>query len=213
MRIIARIFLRFIGIIFTKFVFRFSIKGRETIPPSPVILAVNHHSYMDPPLVLLSFPRWRNLIFAAHMDLWNIPFLRQVLDFYGAIPVAKGVPTKSNIQKIIDLLREGKDICIFPEGGIIDKPGFSPAYRGISLIVEQTGVPVVPVYLEGTLKWIKNPWKSITLTYRDPIYWEEFINKEKESNLPRKELHIRFAQIIMNRIYNNEDGVYNEKIV
>lgn len=200
-KILLRIFIRAIGIIIVKIIFRLKIKGRENIPKIPVILAVNHHSYMDPPLVLISFPRWWNLFFAAHMDLWKVPILRQILNFYNSIPVAKGIPTKSNIKKIIELLEQGKDICIFPEGGIIDNPTFTPAYRGISLIAEATKAPVIPIYLEGTLKWIKNPWKKITITYRKPIYWEEFIKEEENQNLSRKELHVKFSQKVLNSIY------------
>lgn len=174
----------------------------DNLPNSPVILAVNHHSYMDPPLVLLSFPRWKNLTFAAHMDLWKVPLLGWILTFYEAIPVAKGVPTKSNIQRLIELLKQGKDICIFPEGGIIEKPGFSPAYRGISLIAEATEGTVVPVCLKGTLKWIKRPWQNISITYKKPIRWKEFAEQYKD--LPKKELHILFAKTVLERIY--EEG-------
>ncbi len=121
----------------------------EDVPPPPVIVAANHCSYMDPPLIMALWPR--ELYFVAHGGLFVNPLFGAFLRFFHALPLPGAY------RRAYTLLREGCDVAIFPEGGRNKLPEVKP---GTFRMSRRLGVPVVVFRIHNNdgkppLKWIR----------------------------------------------------------
>ena len=126
-----------------------TVRGAENIPArGPVLLAINHRSYMDPPY--LSMVTGRQLHLMAKEQLFTIPVFGPYIKAMGAFPVKRGAADRGAIRQAMDELKAGHVLGIFPEGTRADPGTLLPAERGFALIAKQTGIPIVPVALEGT---------------------------------------------------------------
>ena len=125
------------------------IVGKEHIPYGrPYVVAMNHVSIFDPPLVGAFWPEQLEIIGAA--DVFDKPGQGLVLKAYGVIPVHRGDYDRALLTKIIRILKSGLPLLIAPEGGRSHVPAMRRAMPGVGYIIEQTGVPVVPTALIGT---------------------------------------------------------------
>jgi len=128
---------------------RVRILGKENIPYGrPYVVAMNHVSIFDPPFVAAFWPEQLEIIGA--IDVFSKPGQGQLLKLYGVIPVHRGDYDRSLFTKIISIIKSGYPLLIAPEGGRSHDTAMRRAKPGISYIVEQTGVPVLPVALIGT---------------------------------------------------------------
>jgi 1-acyl-sn-glycerol-3-phosphate acyltransferase len=125
------------------------ILGKENIPYNkPYVVAMNHVSIFDPPLVGAFWPEQLEIIGAA--DVFDKPGQGLVLKAYGVIPVHRGDYDRALLTRIIHILKSGLPLLIAPEGGRSHVPAMRRAMPGVGYIIEQTGVPVVPAALVGT---------------------------------------------------------------
>jgi len=128
---------------------RVKVIGQENIPyGKPYVVAMNHVSIFDPPLIGAFWPEQLEIIGAA--DVFDKPGQGQILRIYGVIPVHRGDYDRVLLTKIIHIIKSGFPLLIAPEGGRSHVPAMRRAKSGVAYIVEQTGVPVVPVGLVGT---------------------------------------------------------------
>src|SRR3954466_2466343 len=95
--------------------FRFRILHRERrILTGPVILAMNHESYLDPPLAGIS--SGREVYFLARNTLLDVPVLGWLLPRLNVIPVDQEGNDRSALKALIRILRKGDATVVFPEG-------------------------------------------------------------------------------------------------
>ena len=128
---------------------RVRIIGKENIPYGiPYVVAMNHVSIFDPPFVGAFWPEQLEIIGA--IDVFSKPGQGLVLKMYGVIPVHRGDYDRSLLTRIVSIIKSGIPLLIAPEGARSHKPAMGRAKPGIAYIVEQTGVPVLPVGLIGT---------------------------------------------------------------
>lgn len=128
---------------------RVTIAGKEHIPyRTRYVVAMNHVSIFDPPLIGAFWPEQLEVIGAA--DVFDKPGQGQILKAYGVIPVHRGEYDRALFTKIISVIQAGYPLLIAPEGGRSHVTAMKRALPGIAYIVEQTRVPVVPVGLVGT---------------------------------------------------------------
>ena len=126
-----------------------TVIGAENIPErGPVILAPNHRAYMDPPY--LSMVTKRQLRMMAKEELFAYPVLGPLIKALDAFPVKRGSADRGAIRHAVDELKAGHVLGIFPEGKRAHAGTLEPAEKGFALIARQTGVPIVPIALEGT---------------------------------------------------------------
>ncbi len=131
---------------------RVAVKGIEQIrPDGSYVIASNHLSYMDTPVVLANIPvQFR---FLAKRGLFQIPFLGTHLARAGHIPVPRADPRGA--IKIMSMAAEmirtrGISLLIFPEGGRSRDGVLQPLKEGAAYIGIKAGVPIVPIALIGT---------------------------------------------------------------
>lgn len=128
---------------------RLEVTGQENVPTQgPVLLATNHVSYLDPVVVGVASPR--QVVFMAQTRLWKTPFMRLYLWLMDCIPVERGTVDRKAIRESIKRLKAGSVVGIFPEGERQHSGELSQAKRGVGLLAVHAGVPIVPVFVQGT---------------------------------------------------------------
>jgi 1-acyl-sn-glycerol-3-phosphate acyltransferase len=128
---------------------RVKVIGVENIPyGKPYVVAMNHISIYDPPLIAAFWPEVLEIVGAS--DVFYKPGQGQLLKAYGVIPVHRGEYDRAILQRIVSIIKSGYPLLIAPEGGRSHVTAMRRAYPGIAYIVEETGVPVVPTGLVGT---------------------------------------------------------------
>jgi len=129
--------------------FRIRVTGVENVPKgSAYIIAANHISLFEPPLLLAFWPVYPEVV-AGH-DVWERPGQNLLVKFYGAIPVRRGEYDRQVIDRMLAALQTGKPMMIFPEGGRSHHIGMRRALPGVAYLVEKANAPVVPVAILGT---------------------------------------------------------------
>jgi 1-acyl-sn-glycerol-3-phosphate acyltransferase len=141
------------------------IIDKKNIPfGKPYIVAINHVSLFDPPFVGVFWPEQLEAMGAV--EVWSRPGQNILARLWGGIPVHRGEYDRLVFDKVSGALRSGHPLLIAPEGGRSHTPGLRQAKPGIAFIVEQTGVPVIPVGIVGTTD---DFWKKASKGRRPPI--------------------------------------------
>jgi acyl-[acyl-carrier-protein]-phospholipid O-acyltransferase/long-chain-fatty-acid--[acyl-carrier-protein] ligase len=127
--------------------YRMKVLGFEDLPHSGgVLLLGNHISWVDWALVQIASPRPLNFVIErGYYELW---YLKGILKLFGAIPIASG-GSASSLETINGLLKDGKAVCLFPEGTISRTGQLSEFKRGYQLAIKDTKAKIVPFYLHG----------------------------------------------------------------
>jgi 1-acyl-sn-glycerol-3-phosphate acyltransferase len=129
--------------------FRCRFHGADRVPTTgPVILAANHASFIDPPLIGSGTRRQIN--FLARDTLFHNPLLGAVLRSWEVVPVDRDGAGAAGLKAILDRLLKGGAILLFPEGTRTRDGRLQPARAGVGLTVLKSTCPVVPVRVFGT---------------------------------------------------------------
>lgn len=124
---------------------RLRVVGAENIPAErAVIMASNHKSYWDPPLVGIAC-RHRLVHFMAKSELFKNPVFGGAIRWCGAFPVHRGRVDRQSIKTALTLLRQGEVLGIFPEGTRIRREGLGKFHSGVASLAFLTGTPILPV--------------------------------------------------------------------
>jgi 1-acyl-sn-glycerol-3-phosphate acyltransferase len=131
--------------------FRWRVFNPDRVPDQgPFILASNHASALDPPLVGSACPR--EISYLARASLFRFPVVGRVLKGVNAIPVDREGGGAAGLKGILDRLMAGGGIMLFPEGTRTPDGKLQPARLGIGLTVIKSSAPVVPVRVFGTFE-------------------------------------------------------------
>src|ERR1017187_5604624 len=131
--------------------FRWQVFGAEQVPLSGgVILASNHASFLDPPLVGAGLRR--DINYLARESLFRFPGIGALLRSWNAVPVDRDGGGARGLKAILDRLLNGGAIILFPEGTRTKDGKLHPARSGIGLTVIKSTAPVVPVRVFGTFE-------------------------------------------------------------
>lgn len=124
--------------------FRGEISGTRYIPRNgPFIVACNHASHLDPPIVGAQVPR--QMAFFARKTLWKPGVASWWLDGVGTIPVDRdGGSDVTAIRRVLQTLQSGKALILFPEGTRSPDGNLQPAKAGVGLIACKSQAPVLP---------------------------------------------------------------------
>lgn len=178
--------------------FRFRILHRERmIQSGPVILASNHQSYFDPPLVGNASDR--AIYFLARRSLLDVPVLGWLLPRLNVIPVDQEGVDRSALKGVIKVLKQGECALVFPEGSRTVDGELQPGQPGVGLIIARTLAPVVPVRIFGAHEALPRGGgihlHPITVVVGEPIYFSEADLQPRDKNL-----YARLSQKVMDAI-------------
>ena len=186
---------RLLGRIF----FRLRVVHRERmINHGPVILASNHQSYLDPPLV--GSISDRAIFFLAKKTLLQGPVFGWLLPKLNVIPVDQEGKDRIALKALIRILKAGEGTLVFPEGGRTVDGNLQPALPGVGLVIAKTLAPVVPVRIFGAYEaWpVGQTWfrfRRITIVVGEPIHFTEADLEPRG-----KDLYLRLSQRVMDAI-------------
>ena len=134
---------------FARLFLRIRITGREHIPlRGPLIVACNHISFWDPPLVGSLFPRV--LAFLAKEELFQNKLFGALIAGYNSIPIPRGPRARSALRGAEGVLDRGGAVLIFPEGTRSKTGSFLPPRAGISHLAAVSQAPVLPARIKGS---------------------------------------------------------------
>jgi 1-acyl-sn-glycerol-3-phosphate acyltransferase len=153
-----------------KALFGFRVTGRDRIPEAgPVIIASNHISYNDPPVVGSAVPR--EVHFMAKEELFRNRAFGWLISSYNAIALRRAVGDLGAVKKAVELLRQGKAVLMFPEGTRSLGGKLLKAKPGVGLIACTAGVPVVPAHVVGTnrLGWALLRRPRLQVSFGEPV--------------------------------------------
>lgn len=168
---------RFFFYIIFKFIYPAKYSGLENIPQDEaVILAPNHLSNWDPPLVG-AFVR-RHIVYMAKEELFHVPILKQIMEASDVIPVRRDVNDMNSIKTALLRLKQGRCVCIFPEGARSRDGGLLPALPGVGLLASKAKVSVIPVGITGT--YGLKPFKHVSIVFGKPMKFTA-TKRDKES--------------------------------
>ena len=136
--------------------FRLRVIGRENFNvEGPAIIAANHQSYLDPPLIGVAYPG--ELHYLARNTLFKRRLFNWILTEVNAIPVDRDRGDVGALRAVLKLLKDGHRTVIFPEGTRTLTGQIQNARPGIGMIVAKTLVPVIPARIFGSFEsWPKN---------------------------------------------------------
>ena len=113
-----------------------------------IIVAANHGSFWDPPVLGIVIPR--PLRYMTRASFFSVPLFGALIRSLGAFPVRKGTADLSGLRAAEAVLARGEVLLVFPEGGRMKDGRLHSALPGLGLLVARTRAPVVPVYVSGT---------------------------------------------------------------
>jgi 1-acyl-sn-glycerol-3-phosphate acyltransferase len=185
--------------------FRWRVFNPERVPTTGgVILASNHSSFLDPPLVGSGLPRAINYL--ARESLFRFPGIGALLRSWNSVPVDRDGGGASGLREILNRLLAGGGIILFPEGTRTPDGNLQPARSGIGLTVIKSDVPVIPVRTFGTFEAygrnhaFPRPYR-VAVKYGRPMRFETLRAEAKTCSKPRlKEIYQEVANEIMAEI-------------
>jgi len=182
--------------------FRWRVFGAENVPQQGgVILASNHSSFLDPPLVGAGLKR--DINYLARESLFRFPGIGALLRSWNSVPVDRDGGGAKGLKNILARLLAGGGIILFPEGTRTKDGNLQPARSGIGLTVIKSTAPVVPVRVFGTFEaygrhvTIPRPHR-VVVKYGKPLDFEKLRAEAKTCDKTRlKEIYQQVADEIM----------------
>lgn len=126
-------------------------EGVENIPETgAVIVAPNHKSNFDPPVIGVCSPRVVH--YMAKEELFKNPVFGAAIRYFGTFPVKRGTIDRAAIRQAVKELKNGEPLGIFPEGTRVHGNKIGRFHDGMASLALMTGTPILPVAVIGTEK-------------------------------------------------------------
>ena len=182
-----------------KLLFRLRVIGADRIPKTGgVLIAANHASYADIPLMGCSIDRPAG--FMGKVELFSVPILGWFYRQLGGFPITR-FHSKEKLGEAIRRLNESEVVIMYPEGRRTQDGKLRGAMPGIGMLVSKTGVKVVPAYISGThkvlpvgAKWIR--LHPVTIIFGQPIDFKNIVGNSE----PSRETYQTIGDAVMEKI-------------
>ena len=178
-------FMRLVFLTYFRLFHRHSVYGIENIVKGQAIIAPNHASYFDPPLVCASCPE--EISFLAKKTLFSLFFFGSLIKKLNAYPVSGTPGDHGSLKLIYKLLSEKKKVVIFAEGFRSHEGQLNPIKQGIGMIALRSQAPIIPCYIYGTFhvwnRYRRYPrlFGKTACVFGKPIYWDNYKHMEKKA--------------------------------
>jgi 1-acyl-sn-glycerol-3-phosphate acyltransferase len=166
----------------TRVAFDARVEGEDFVPRSgALVVACNHVSYWDPPVLGAWFPR--TIHFMAKRELFDNWFFNRLITAVHAFPVERESADVGAIRRALHILKAGEVIGIFPEGRR-NASGAAQARNGAVLLAATARCPIVPVALVGTNLAVKR-WRGSHVKVRigEPLRFQGSERRPTKSEL------------------------------
>ncbi len=192
---------------------RLTIDGLGNVPATgPVIVAINHSSFVDPMLVGAYLKR--PVVMMSKIENFSLPIGGWIVKMYGAFPIRRGVVDRESIKIALDVLRGGRVLLMAPEGTRSPNGQLQPGHDGMAMLAARTGAVVVPFAVAGG----KSVWANLKRLRRTrvavrigaPLTLNDFGEKPSREQLSvlTERVMLRLAELLP----PEQRGVYRERI-
>ena len=188
--------IQFISRTLFRLFFGMKVKGLENVPKTgPVIFAPIHCSFLDPPLVGCTCPRFMR--FMAKEELFK-GLLGAMIKSLGTFPIARGQGDTGALRIAKTTLEQGGTLLVFPEGTRNDGVYLNALQPGVLLLADKSKAKIVPIGIAGTdvalPKGAKGPKRAkITIYYAPPF-------QVSDLGVRGKQLRAAFNDELSNRL-------------
>lgn len=183
-RLLPQDLIRFAGRALIRAIYRVRCRHGGRVPEhGAALLLPNHVSYVD--ALILATAIERPIRFVIWEPLYKVVWFHWLLRLFGTVPVSPA-RAKDAVRSVVQALREGELVCLFPEGQITRHGGLNELKKGFELMVRQAEVPVLPVWLDGLwgsifsfeggrcfTKWPKRLRYPVTVLAGEPLAAKE----------------------------------------
>ena len=179
---------------------RLKVYGLDNAYKSGAIIAPNHTSNYDPPIISASWPN--ELHYLAKEALFHVPIISFLIRHLNTHPVSGSATNVSSMKMIGKILQQGKQVMIFPEGERSFDNKLCPLKTGIAMLALRHQCAIIPTYIHGTFKiWSRiqrfpKLHGKIVCVFGTPIIIEEF------SSLHKKEAQQAITEKLAKKIEN-----------
>jgi 1-acyl-sn-glycerol-3-phosphate acyltransferase len=129
--------------------FGLEVTYEGAVPPGPLVIACNHYSHLDPPLVASVIPRPVRFVTLENL-LHDSTVLRGLLGHWGAIPMTRAGSNVPTVRAALRYLQRGGVVGLFPEGRRVVAWGDEPPRRGAAWLAAMAPAQLLPVAVVGT---------------------------------------------------------------
>jgi len=167
-----------------RLLFRLEVHGEQHVPlEGALVIASNHLSLLDPPLIGCACPR--ELRYVAKAELFRVPILGRLISRLGAFPVERGTADVGAIRTALHHLKAGHAVLIFIEGTRGTGECLLPPTPGATLLARQSGAPVLPTAIIGTHRAMPKGAKlprpvKVQVAFGRPITYAELFGERTD---------------------------------
>ena len=157
------------------------VEGRHNVPDAgPVVLAANHFSHLDPPIIAFTLDRYTRFLAVDELYGRSKAF-DMMLSFLKAIPLDRDGYPIAALRTAIDHLNDGNIVGLFPEGRRVETWGDNEPKEGAAWLAWMTGAPLVPITIHGTAHSLA-PGEvgfhrtAVHIWIDEPIVWSDYVD-------------------------------------
>ncbi|MGK5595135.1 MAG: lysophospholipid acyltransferase family protein [Parachlamydiaceae bacterium] len=195
--------------LFFRLFYGHKVYGREHIPEGGGIIAANHASFFDPPLIAVSL-KPEECYFLARSSLFDHFFFSKIISNLNAYPVSGTTHDLNSFKTISKLLKENKKVAIFPEGHRTVDSSLGEIKTGVAMLAIKTGCPIIPVYLHGTYQVWSRHMKFFKLSGKTACVFGPPLYPQSNSQMNKKAQQEELTQRLNNAIINLQKWYLNE---
>lgn len=181
-----------------RLVFQFKTEGAQNFPKTGgVIVAANHASYLDIPLLGCAIPR--RVFFLGRNNLFPNRCLNWTLQKLGWIPLKTHQLDRKAFGKALSHLQAGEPVVIFPEGSRTEDGSLHLGKPGLGYLVAESHFQVIPAYISGTFKVlpIRSRWPKV---HPIKIILGKPLKFNKDEGVSSKAFYEKVSVSVMNHI-------------
>jgi cytidylate kinase len=201
---------RSIFLLYFKIFHNFKVYGLENFEVnSPAIIASNHVSFLDPPMICVASPQ---VIYGlARKSLFRNPIIKYWFDRMNSLPLSASSGDKEMMKKVIGMLLKGEKVAIFPEGTRSLDGKLQPLKKGLALLADKGSAKIIPAAVIGAEKALPKYKKlprlftKLSVAFGPPIYYTDILKETKDKKMARE----AFLQKVQDEIQSLLDK-YNQ---
>ena len=142
----------------------YKFRKRENIPDDGCMIVANHSSMTDPIWILMALGARRGSYIMAKKEVMELPILPPILRWIGVFGVDRGGADLAAVKTSLEVLKNGENLMIFPEGTRV-RPGQTvEAKTGAAMMAQRAGAKVLPVYVTQN----KKPFRPVEVIFGEP---------------------------------------------
>jgi 1-acyl-sn-glycerol-3-phosphate acyltransferase len=147
------------------------VYGAERVPlESGVVVASNHFSWIDPPVLGAAIPR--TLYFMAKVEAHRVPGLGELMRSFGAFSVRRGESDREAVRTMRQIVRDGHALGLFVEGTRQRSGVPGPVQPGAAMVAINEEVPVVCAAIYGSYAWRLGSFRPVSVAWSMPMSFD-----------------------------------------